>query len=72
MSVRHAQFNLACRKAAEEALSGLSDTDKVHFVLGVCQSITDPAACGSLAFAARSISAHSDDLLRAVFERECG
>lgn len=71
MSVRHAQFNLACR-TAEEALSGLSDKDKAHFVLGVCQSITDPAACATLAFAARRISEHSDNLLRAVFEQECG
>jgi len=69
---RQKQFEVAQRAAAEEALRGLSDKDKVHFALKLILDTTDPDAAGTLSFAANRITEHAHILMREAFERECG
>lgn len=68
----HRQFEIAQRAAAEEALSGLPDKDKVHFALKLILGTTDAQVAGSVSFAANRISEHANILMREAFERECG
>lgn len=69
---RQKQFAVSQRAAAEEALRGLSDKEKVHFALKLILGTIDPDAASALSFAANRISEHSHILMREAFERECG
>lgn len=57
---------------AEGALSGLSDKDKVNFVLALLMKTTDPDAVAALRSAGNQLVALSDTLMREAYEQECG
>jgi hypothetical protein len=66
------QFECAQRAAAEEALKGLSDKDKVNFALALMMKVADPDAAAALRFAGNQLAELSNILMREAFERECG
>ena len=72
MIARMKQFDQARKGAANAALRDLSDKETVHYAMSLLLGVTDPEALAALAYAANRIKAHSDDLIRAKFEMECG
>lgn len=73
MSCLAQQKRVECaqRIAAEEALEGLSDKDKVNFALALVMKVTDPHAAAVMAFAGKRITEISEILVREAYEREC-
>lgn len=71
MTPNHKHFEEAQRQAAEQALTGVSDTGRVEFALGVLTAVSDPAAAGTLAHAAKRAGEHANILIREAFEMEC-
>jgi hypothetical protein len=60
------------RSVAEDALSGLSDKEKVNFALALMMKTTDPDAAACLRFASSQIAELANILMREAFGRECG
>jgi hypothetical protein len=72
MSARETQLRLAQIGTADDALRTLSDKETVQYALSLLLGVTDPAALPALAYSANRIKNHSDNLIRATFEMECG
>lgn len=64
------QYACAQRAAAEQAVSGLSDREKVHFALALMMRLTDPDAVAALRFAANELVGLGDALARKAYAEE--
>lgn len=70
-AIERRQFVAAQSKAAERALAGLNDNEKVNFAYALLMKTTDPCAVGSLSFAGKQIIDLSNVLMREAHERGC-
>jgi hypothetical protein len=59
-------------KAANMALFGMSDNQRITFALIVILDVKDPNETARLRFAANRISESCNILVREAFEAECG
>lgn len=61
----------ARRTAAEDALEGLSEKDKVYFALALLMRVREPAAMDALRFTGKMATDLADALIRDPDKREC-
>lgn len=59
-------------QAANMAIFGMSDNQRITFALSLILAIKDPHEAARLRFAANRISESCDILIREAFEQECG